>query len=64
MVLMMGFFAFYCGWVYNDFLGMSLNIFGSCYDVLEVSKDTPILPRDQDCIYLFGLDPIWGVSSN
>jgi V-type H+-transporting ATPase subunit a len=32
MVLMMGFFAFYCGWIYNDFLGMNLNIFGSCYD--------------------------------
>jgi len=31
MVLMMGFFAFYCGWIYNDFLGMNLNIFGSCY---------------------------------
>lgn len=32
IVLMMGFFAFYCGWIYNDFLGMNLNIFGSCYD--------------------------------
>ena len=31
MILMMGFFAFYCGWIYNDFLGMNLNIFGSCY---------------------------------
>lgn len=31
IVLMMGFFAFYCGWIYNDFLGMNLNIFGSCY---------------------------------
>jgi V-type H+-transporting ATPase subunit a len=32
MVTMMGFFAFYCGWIYNDFIGMNLNIFGSCYN--------------------------------
>jgi len=31
MITMMGFFAFYCGWIYNDFIGMNLNIFGSCY---------------------------------
>ncbi len=33
IVLMMGVFAFYCGFIYNDFLGMNLNIFGSCYEV-------------------------------
>jgi V-type H+-transporting ATPase subunit a len=66
MVLMMGFFAFYCGWIYNDFLGMSLNIFGSCYTVIDVPATTPkyIAPRTADCIYPFGLDPIWGTSSN
>ena len=31
IILMMGFFAFYCGWVYNDFIGYNLNVFGSCY---------------------------------
>jgi V-type H+-transporting ATPase subunit a len=35
IILMMGFFAFYCGWVYNDFIGMNLNIFGSCYNVKD-----------------------------
>ena len=35
---MMGFFATYCGWIYNDFIGMNLNIFGSCYDVPVVEK--------------------------
>ena len=39
MVLMMGFFAFYCGWVYNDFMGMNLNFFGSCYDVSPVPDE-------------------------
>jgi V-type H+-transporting ATPase subunit a len=31
MVTMMGFFACYSGWIYNDFLGISFNLFGSCY---------------------------------
>lgn len=31
LLLMMGFFAFYAGWMYNDFLSMPLGIFGTCY---------------------------------
>ena len=33
MIIMMGFFALYCGFIYNDFLGFGLNLFGSCYEV-------------------------------
>ena len=32
LLLFMGFFAFYCGWLYNDFLSIPLGIFGTCYD--------------------------------
>lgn len=31
MVLMMGFWAFYNGWIYNDFMSVPINMFGSCY---------------------------------
>lgn len=31
MFLMMGFFACYNGFIYNDYLSFGLNLFGSCY---------------------------------
>lgn len=30
---LMGFFALYCGVLYNDFASLRLNLFGSCYDL-------------------------------
>lgn len=31
LVLMMGSFAFFSGWIYNEFFSIPLNVFGSCY---------------------------------
>ena len=44
MLTLMGFFATYCGFVYNDYLSTSLNLFGSCYDLEGVLPGDPI-PR-------------------
>ena len=36
LIFLMGFFAFYCGFLYNDFMALMLPIFGhSCYDVIR-----------------------------
>lgn len=41
---LMGFFSTYCGFIYNDFLSINLNLFGSCYDPESVGSGQPI-PR-------------------
>lgn len=56
---LMGFFSTYCGFVYNDFLSINLNLFGSCYQPESVGAGEHI-PRAEGCIYPFGLDPVWG----
>lgn len=31
LIILMGFFSFYAGLIYNDYLSLSLNLFDSCY---------------------------------
>jgi len=38
MLTFMGFFAMYCGLCYNDFLSLTLNLFGSCFNTDETCK--------------------------
>jgi V-type H+-transporting ATPase subunit a len=35
LISMMGFFAFYSGFIYNDFVSVNLNLFGSCFEFSE-----------------------------
>jgi V-type H+-transporting ATPase subunit a len=55
ILLLMGFFAFYCGFMYNDFVSIPIHFWDSCYS-FETGKK---LPGNQECIYPAGMDPIW-----
>lgn len=61
MILLMGLFAFYCGFIYNDFFSLPLNLFGSCFNNVDGTKETTIVP---DCVYPIGLDPKWYIATN
>ena len=73
---MMGIFAFYNGWIYNELFAVPLDTFGSCYDKeAKVINAPPTLTStytygyarltaEQDCVYPIGIDPRWGQSSN
>lgn len=61
LLTLMGFFAFYCGLIYNDFMSISPNLFGSCYKINSSDKS---ITRNNNCIYPFGVDPVWSISTN
>mmetsp|Transcript_43892 Transcript_43892/g.64471 ORF Transcript_43892/g.64471 Transcript_43892/m.64471 type:complete len:885 (-) Transcript_43892:302-2956(-) len=73
MLAMMGFFAVYAGFIYNDCFSLGLDLFGSRYffngqnegKVKEGDIAYQLTPYgDESGVYPFGLDPIWHVSAN
>lgn len=64
MIVLMGFFSTYCGLIYNDFMSISLNMFGSCYKVGSAAVGLPIERLSSECVYPFGVDPVWSVATN
>lgn len=74
MILLMGFFATYCGFIYNDFLSLGLQAAGPTHYVpKEITVPTGNngtrnatlweMETEQEP-YPFGFDPIWHRSSN
>lgn len=69
IILLMGLFSMYTGFIYNDVFSKSLNVFGSYWSTnynlstLMSNKHLQLNPgTDYDGIpYPIGLDPIWQV---
>ena len=61
LLLIMGFFSIFCGLIYNDFMGIPLSMFNTCYENDFVSKKAI---RKNQCIYPIGMDPKWYSSTN
>lgn len=68
IILLMGFFAVYTGFIYNDIFSKSFNIFGSSWNMTDPTimkqEDEWILdPRwdERGDPYYLGVDPVWQV---
>lgn len=73
IILMMGLFSMYVGFIYNDIMGFPFNIFGSSWShnytedtIVSMTKELDLDPSDPDCYsghpYPIGVDPIWDIS--
>ena len=61
-LLIMGIFSLFCGLIYNDFMGLPLSFFNSCYEKDVIN--TNIAKQKPGCIYPVGIDPKWAVAHN
>ena len=59
MILLMGFFATFCGLCYNDLMSVPVDAFwGTCYptSAFNGGENTMVGVRDGDCVYTIGVD--------
>lgn len=72
IVLLMGLFSFYTGFIYNDIFSKSMNVFGPRWYVNTTSissigegetEEFDLLPKAnyEGTPYFMGIDPIWQV---
>jgi len=67
LLLFMGFFAFYCGCIYNEFFSIAVPFLGgSCYNGERAYKNNvnEYFRKDRECVYKFGMDPKWQMAQN
>jgi len=75
MIVLMGFFAAYCGLIYNEFFSIAVPLAPSCYEtadganpkegkVWQFKNQKDGAPEFGSCVYPFGMDWAWGASKN
>ena len=61
ILILMGFFSFFCGIIYNDFMSIPLSFFSSCY---VNDYNGKMAKKKPNCIYPIGIDPKWYSATN
>ncbi|ORX49131.1 V0/A0 complex, 116-kDa subunit of ATPase [Hesseltinella vesiculosa] len=65
MMLMMGLFSIFTGFIYNDVFSLSLNLFPSGFDwPSNYTSADAVQGTPNGQVYLFGLDPAWHGAEN
>lgn len=75
LILLMGMFSMYTGFIYNDVFSKSINVFGSHWQTVNLTKsNVHELPSDlmldpatteyMGTPYPIGMDPIWQLAEN
>ncbi|XP_033099670.1 V-type proton ATPase 116 kDa subunit a-like isoform X1 [Anneissia japonica] len=73
IILLMGAFAMYVGFIYNDVFSRALNVFGSTWNVSAMNFSEELLHGEGSYIlnpnvtvvpYPYGIDPIWQLAGN
>jgi len=63
MLLLMALFSIYAGLIYNEFLSVPLNLFGTNWEVDPEGDGRRYRLIDVNRTYPFGVDPVWKVSA-
>jgi len=63
VILLMGCFAIYAGFLYNDFFGLMADLWGTAWSS-PAQRGVSRERIDENAVYLWGLDPAWHHSAN
>ncbi|XP_055906180.1 V-type proton ATPase 116 kDa subunit a 1-like [Eupeodes corollae] len=71
IILLMGIFSIYTGFIYNDIFSKSMNVFGSGwrvhydYSTVHANPSLQLNPKNYTVgVYWLGMDPIWQLAEN
>jgi V-type H+-transporting ATPase subunit a len=74
VLVVMSFYAIFCGFIYNEFFSVPMNIFGSAWDAPTINgkpfnwtdealANYAYVPQ-KGKVYPFGVDPVWKGAPN
>lgn len=64
IILLMGLFSMYTGFLYNDIFSKSLHLFHSGWDFPTAHGNDSVIAYSNGHTYPFGLDPAWHGADN